>query len=89
MSADRVGAKGPEDSGSLGLHMLKHGDKIRVWQDDVLCRSGTVDLSDPRLGLLWIFQEGLGERKVVHCPVFKLQGLAETCWDLTVLGSEE
>lgn len=71
------------------LHALRQGDPIQLWERNVFRGSGIVDLSAPALGIIWIHQDGLGERKLILCPEYHLQQTPTSHWDLEILESED
>lgn len=71
------------------LHMLRQGDRIQVSEPGASHYSGVVDLIAPSLGIIWLRQDGLGERKLILCPDYLLQQSATSHWDLKIFGSKE
>ncbi|MET3773003.1 hypothetical protein ACJJV6_08450 [Arthrobacter nitrophenolicus] len=71
------------------LRMLGQGDRIHVSEDDTLRYSGVVDTSAPSLGIIWIRQDGLGERKLIICTDYRLRQARTSHWDLKVFEREE
>lgn len=71
------------------LHMLEVRDRIEVWADGMPIYSGAVDESAPALGILWIRQDGLGERRLIHCRTYLLHRARDHHWILNTFESEE
>ena len=49
------------------------GDYTEVWEQQVLRYTGTVDVSAPELGVVWIFESGIGFRKMLSVDQYRLR----------------
>lgn len=78
----------PESKEPFDLHMLDLGDWIQTWEDGVPSHSGIVDDRAPALGVVWIRRDGLGERKLVHCPAYRLHRTRKNHWALRIFKGE-
>ena len=55
------------------LYRVVHGDRMEVWNKGHLLYAGTVDEVDPADGVVWICEDGLGERKMIHAQQYRLR----------------
>ncbi|MEV4954093.1 hypothetical protein [Paenarthrobacter nitroguajacolicus] len=77
------------DNDRQDIEMLQPGDQINAWEGNVLISSGLVDLTAPDLGIIWIRQFGLGERKLILCLDYDLHRGPTGQWDLHVEEGQE
>lgn len=55
------------------LSEVAHGGRVGVWDQDHLPYAGTVEDVDSAHGVVWILEDGIGERKMVHIQQYRLQ----------------
>lgn len=48
------------------------GDHIEAWEQQVLRYTGTVEVSAPELGVVWIVESGIGFRKMLSVDQYRL-----------------
>lgn len=72
------------DDDRCDLEMLRNGEHINAWEGSILISSGLVDLAAPSLGIVWIRQDGLRERKLILCPNYDLRRGPCGQWNLHV-----
>ncbi|MFE4079169.1 hypothetical protein [Paenarthrobacter sp. YIM B13468] len=73
-----------QDNDRCGLEELRQGERINAWEGNVLISAGVVDLAAPSLGIVWIQQDGLRERKLILCQNYDLHRGPAGQWDLFV-----
>lgn len=52
---------------------IRAGDRIEVWEQDILRHVGTVGQSAPHLGLLWILEARTGSRRLLPFHGYRLR----------------
>ena len=55
------------------LYGVIRGDHVEVWDQGHLLYAGMVDDMDPAHGVVWVHEDGLGERKMVHAQQYHLR----------------
>lgn len=55
------------------LSEVAHGGRMEVWDQAHLLYAGVVDQVDPAHGVVWILEDGIGERKMIHAPQYHLR----------------
>lgn len=49
------------------------GDHIEAWEQQALRYTGTVEVSAPELGVVWIIESGIGFRKMLCLDQYQLR----------------
>lgn len=52
---------------------LQTGDRIEAWTARALQHTGTVDQTLPRMGLVWIYEDPLNERKLLDAAELQIR----------------
>ena len=52
---------------------------MEVWDQDQLLYAGPVDQVDPAHGVVWILEDGIGERKMIHAQQYHLRHCSPDC----------
>lgn len=63
----------------LDLNEIVHGGRVEVWDQDHLLYAGVVEDVDSAHGVVWILEDGIGERKMVHVEQYRLQRCSTGC----------
>jgi hypothetical protein len=53
------------DSDTRALQTMHPGQRVEVWDGEVLRCRGLVEEHVPQLGVVWIREAGIGERKMI------------------------
>ena len=61
------------------LSKVAHGGRMEVWDQDQLLYAGPVDQVDPAHGVVWILEDGSGERKMIHAQQYHLRHCSPDC----------
>ena len=61
------------EASTQDLHGVIRGDHMEVWNKNHLLYAGTVDEVDPAHGVVWIHEDGSGERKMIHAQQYHLR----------------
>ena len=61
------------------LSEVTHGDCMEVWEEGNLLYAGAVDQVDSAHGVVWILEEGIGERKMIHAQQYHLRYCSASC----------
>ena len=60
------------DAHSCDRTRWRPGDHIEAWEQQVLRYTGTVEVSAPELGVVWILESGIGFRKMLSVDQYRL-----------------
>lgn len=55
------------------LSEVVDGGRMEVWDEGTLLCAGSVDQVDSAHGVVWIREDGIGERKMVHAQQYDLR----------------
>lgn len=58
---------------SKDLALLRPGDMIEARQWDTVCHRGEVDIVVPGLGLLWLLEEPLKNRRLIEAQDYSIR----------------
>ena len=55
------------------LRQVNLGERVEIWDEDRLLYAGTVDQVDPAHDVVWVLEDGIGQRRMIHAQQHRLR----------------
>lgn len=55
------------------LRQVDLGERVEIWDEDRLLYAGTVDQVDPAHDVVWVLEDGIGQRRMTHAQQHRLR----------------